>query len=256
MADRQIVYLHGFPGGPEELQAFGAFTLGVFAPDRRHDAVDLNFPAYVGHLARAIDAQFPHGSITLIGFSAGARIALEVEARLAARVEEIILVSAAAPLQSGAFLKHMAGRLVFGTALRSPIAFRALTWAQAQLARWAPDRLYQSIFASALGADRDLRADVHFKQVIQTVIGRTLQSGAAGYRREVLAYVQPWADPLPRVTSPVTLWHGTADNWTPIGMADALAAALPHVRAVHRLDGLSHYSTLAAMMRGLQSARG
>ncbi len=254
MADRQSVYLHGFPGGPEEVQAFGAMAVPLYAPDRRHDAPGLDFPAYVNHLAQTIRARFPTGDLTLIGFSAGARIALELSVTLEGRVEDIILISAAAPLQSGEFLQDMAGRPVFGAAQRSPLAFRALTWMQAQLAHFAPGRLYQLIFASAQGSDAALRSQAQFKQVIQSIIVNTMQLGAGGYKREVLAYVLSWGDLLARVTAPVTLWHGTADNWTPIGMADALEAALPHVRAVHRLEGLSHYSTLQAFLNASKGA--
>jgi pimeloyl-ACP methyl ester carboxylesterase len=256
VADRQIVYLHGFPGGPEEVQAFGSFTLPIYAPDRRHDAPHLDFPAYVDHLTQSVRAQFPQGPITLIGFSAGARMALDLGVKLEGRVNEIILISAAAPLQSRDFLKGMAGRLVFGVAQHSPVTFRALTWMQSQLARFAPGRLFQSVFASAQGVDIALRADATFNQVIQSVIIKTLQLGSVSYRREILAYVAPWADLLPRVKAPVTLWHGTVDNWTPIGMADVLEAALPNVHAVHRLSGLSHYSTLRAAMAALQGTRG
>ncbi len=254
MADRQSVYLHGFPGGPEEVQAFGPMAVPLYAPDRRHDAPGLDFAAYVDHLAQTISARFPTDDLTLIGFSAGARIALELGVALEGRVEEIILISAAAPLQSGEFLQDMAGRPVFSAAQRSPLAFRALTWMQAQMAHVAPNRLYQSIFASAQGADDALSSQAQFKQVIQSIIVNTLQTGAVGYKRELLAYVSPWGGLLPRVTAPVTLWHGTADNWTPIGMAEALEAALPNVRAVHRLSGLSHYSTLQAFLAAAKGA--
>ncbi len=253
MADPQRVYLHGFPGGPEELQAFGVLSSPFFAPDRRHDAPHLEFRAYVDHVARVISARFPDGALTLIGFSAGARIALELSVKLDDRVDEIILISAAAPLQSGTFLPEMAGRLVFCSAQKSPFAFRALTAMQARISRWAPSTLYQKLFSSARGADQQLKFDARFKQLIQSVIVKTLRSGAVGYKREVRAYVQPWSDLLPRVKTPVTLWHGTADNWTPIGMADALAAALPNVRAVHRLPTLSHFSTLQMFLASLQN---
>jgi pimeloyl-ACP methyl ester carboxylesterase len=256
VADRQIVYLHGFPGGPEEVHAFGPFTLPLYTPDRRHDAPGLDFSSYVDHLTQSIHEHFPGGPITLIGFSAGARMALELGVKLDGRVNEIILISAAAPLQTGEFLKEMAGRNVFGAAQHSPIAFRALTWMQSQLARFAPNRLFHSIFASAQGSDAALKSDAHFKRVIQSVIIKTLQSKSVGYRREILAYVRPWSDLLPCVKAHVTLWHGTSDNWTPIGMASALEAALPRVRAVHRLSGLSHYSTLHTALVALQDVRG
>ena len=251
MTDKQIVYLHGFPGGPEELQAFGAFTVPVFAPDRRNMPVGLDFPAYIKHLNNIISTQFLHGPITLVGFSLGARIALELAIKLETRIDEIILVSAAAPLQSGRFLNAMAGRLVFGAALRAPVIFSALTWVQGQLAKRAPGRLFQSIFSSARGADQSLKYDPHFMGVIQTAIAKSLQPCAAGYKQEMLAYVAPWSDVLVRVKAPVTLWHGTADNWTPIGMADAFEAALPYIRTVHRLPGHSHYSTLHSFLTSL-----
>ena len=76
-------------------------------------------------------------------------------------------------------------------------------------------------------------------------LAAALRDGAPGYRRELAAYVAPWSDVLAQVTQPVTLWHGTDDTWAPIAMAEALAAALPQVAAVHRLAGLSHYSALA-----------
>jgi pimeloyl-ACP methyl ester carboxylesterase len=252
VADRQIVYLHGFPGGPEELQAFGSFTHSIFAPDRRNDAPHFNFSDYVDYLAQTVGSKYPQGTITLVGFSAGARMALEIGAKLESRVEGITLVSAAAPLQSGDFLNSMAGRVVFSAAKRSPILFGALTSVQAQLARWAPDWLFRLAIGGAQGGDHPLKIDWQFKQIIQTAIVKSLQSGSVGYRREVLAYVAPWGSVLSQVTAPVTLWHGTSDNWTPIGMSDAFEAALPNVVAVHRLSNFSHYSTLRAFLESMQ----
>jgi pimeloyl-ACP methyl ester carboxylesterase len=254
MDDRQIVYFHGLPGGPRELQAFGEFTLPLFAPDRCNDAPHLKFPAYVDYLAQCVRGQFPQGSIMLVGFSAGARMALELGVKLEDRDIEIILVSGAAPLQSGEFLNDMAGRLVFGAAKASPPLFSVLTTLQSLLARWAPGGLFRTLISTAQGSDQALKIDERFTQVIKSVIVKTLQSGSVGYRREVLAYVAPWGHLLSRVKAPATLWHGTEDNWTPIGMADAMEAALPNVRAVHRLPGLSHYSTLKAFLADLQGA--
>lgn len=43
------------------------------------------------------------------------------------------------------------------------------------------------------------------------------------------------------------LWQGGADNWTPPVMAEQLAARLPQA-SLTVLPGLSHYSTLAAVL--------
>lgn len=69
-------------------------------------------------------------------------------------------------------------------------------------------------------------------------------SFSAATHHEILGFVKPWSAILPEITVPVTLWHGTADNWSPIAMAHHLKEKLPNARPVVRLDGHSHYSTL------------
>jgi pimeloyl-ACP methyl ester carboxylesterase len=240
---RRIVYLHGVPGGPAELALFGGTPFAgcdLFAPDRTAATL-----GDVAALAAAIDARFAGQPVALVGFSLGAFVALQLAARLGDRVTRIDLVAAAAPLESGDYLGAMAGAPVFRAARAAPWRFAALLRTQALLARVAPGLLYRIVFAGAAGADRALVGQPRFRVGIHTILANALRDGAPGYRRELLAYVAPWSAIPGKVTAPVTLWHGSEDNWAPIAMAGALAAALPNVAAVHRLAGLSHYSTLA-----------
>jgi hypothetical protein len=48
----------------------------------------------------------------------------------------------------------------------------------------------------------------------------------------------------------IRLWQGLADNWTPPGMTQQLAQALPHA-TVTTFEDLSHYSTLRAALPGI-----
>lgn len=242
------VYLHGFPGGPEEWGMFGSPPTAVTVPDRRTDAPHLGFDDYCDHLARRIDAEAGKASMGLIGFSLGARMALGLAERLGPRVAHIILVSAAAPLELGDFLPEMAGRPVFRTAQASGLLLRWLCAGQAVLTRLAPDRLVDALFASARGGDVGLAQDAAFRRTLQALLARSLRNGATGYRREVRAFVAPWGALLSRIAAPVTIWHGLDDTWAPPVMARALADALPQVEAVHLLPGHSHYSTLAAVL--------
>lgn len=245
-APRRIVYLHGMPGGPGELALFGGTPFAgcdLYAPDRTGAA-----PADWDALAAAIDARFAGAPVELVGFSLGAFVALQLAARLGDRVTRIDLIAAAAPLESGDYLGAMAGAPVFRAAQGAPWRFAALLRFQALLMRVAPGLLYRMVFAGAAGADCALVDAPRFRDGVRAILAAALRDGAPGYRRELRAYVAPWASVLAEVTAPVTLWHGDADNWTPIAMADALAAALPHVAAVHRLAGLSHYSTLAHVL--------
>jgi pimeloyl-ACP methyl ester carboxylesterase len=250
------VYLHGIPGSPAELQ-LGAVAAAVpaaclYAPARCAASPGASMSAYTDGLEADIRRRFPHGPLRLVGFSLGTKLALELAARLGSRVHHVHLVSPAAPLEAGNFLPHMAGRPVFAIARASPALLALLVWLQALTARLAPALLARQLFASAAGEDATLARNSAFKAMLRSVFAASFTGSCWGYRREVLAYVRPWgATVLPLVKAPVTIWQGSADNWTPPAMAAYLAAALPTARAVpvlHTLAGRSHYSTLAAAL--------
>ena len=246
MTIRRIVYLHGVPGGPGELALFGGSPFAgcdLFAPDRMAAGA-----GDVDDLAVAVRARFGDAPVALVGFSLGAFVAVELAGRLGAQVSRLDLIAAAAPLETGDYLGAMAGAPVFRAARGAAWRLAALLRFQALLARVAPGLLFRLIFAGAAGADRALVSQARFRDGIGAMLAAALRGGAPGYRRDLIAYVTPWSAALGKVMAPVTLWHGSEDNWTPPAMADALAAALPDVAAVHRLAGLSHYSTLAHVL--------
>lgn len=69
----------------------------------------------------------------------------------------------------------------------------------------------------------------------------SLSSGIDGWLDDDLALVKPWGFDLNEIATPVTLWHGTADQMAPIAEARALAAAVPGI-VPHLLDGEGHLS--------------
>ncbi|WP_373488290.1 alpha/beta fold hydrolase [Blastomonas sp.] len=244
----QVIYFHGLPGGAGELALFDADV----APARAHVHVldrscglsPNSRATYFATLAAAIQTQNPGAALRLVGFSLGASAALRTAPFLGSQVASIDLISAAAPLGLGDYLDGMAGAPVFRLARSSPLLFAALARLQSGVARIAPGKLYDALFASAQGEDRTLSADPAFKAAMLPVLQQSLGPGLGTYRREIALYVQDWVAELDRVTQPVTLYHGSADNWSPATMAQDLAHRLPRVEALHLLDGLSHYSTL------------
>ena len=249
----RTAYFHGAPGAPAELALFGPAPRGLFAPDRFVERPELSFGRYLDLLASELDQRFPVGKIRLIGFSAGARVALEVAHRLGARIDRIDLIAPVAPLQSGDFMAKMQGRAVFRLARHAPGLLPAVTWLQGRLGAVAPDRLYRMVFANAAGEDALLAADPAFRSAITDVMRRCLGPAARGYAREIIDFVRPWDAILDRVTAPVRLWQGDQDNWTPPDMAEALRAALSGAEPVRLHGGLSHYSTLRWALRELAS---
>jgi pimeloyl-ACP methyl ester carboxylesterase len=247
-----VIYLHGAPGAPEEAAVFdgdaGAAGVSLICPDRFSLAPSLDGSAYVTALAQAILDLSGGRPFDLIGFSLGGFRALQVAAELGPQVRRLHLVSAAAPLECGAFLEAMAGRPVFEAARRSPRLFAALSLWQGWLARAAPGAMFRLLFGSAAGGDRILAADPDFQAELSAILRSSLTKGRRGYMRDVNAYVRPWAERLPRVAAPCFIWHGVEDNWSPPAMASALAERLAPVAQVEMLPGLSHYSALRTAM--------
>lgn len=252
MPDRlPIVYFHGAPGSPRELTLFGgpALDARVYAPDRTRW---LRRSEYHNLDRLAADIRiFSRGEpVRLVAFSLGVRPALLIAAPLGEVVGAIDLVSPAAPVDDGDY-RGMAGQKVFDLAARAPRAFALLTALQGAAARFSPDLLYHRLFATAQGDDRKLVVQPAFQTMMSKVLADSLAHRASGYHADVLGYVAPWCDVLAKVPQPVTLWHGEADNWAPAAMSEVLAGRLPNVTDVHRLAGLSHYSTLAVALNAL-----
>jgi pimeloyl-ACP methyl ester carboxylesterase len=239
------LYFHGLPGSAAELHGFG--------PEIAARAQDFHVVARGGDFARLgaeIAAKFPGQPLRLAGFSLGAAAALRTAPHLGERVEQIDLVSPAAPLQLGDFLSGMAGAPVFRAALAGSLPFAGLTILQAQVARFAPARMAAALMAKAQGQDRALAADPRFIAALAQSLSHSLQEHRAAYVAEIRAYVSDWRADLALVHQPVAIWQGSADDWTPPAMAHALAAALPSRCEVTMLPGLSHFSALSAYLDG------
>jgi pimeloyl-ACP methyl ester carboxylesterase len=244
------IYFHGLPGSPSELQLFGlGQKTDWFAPDRRLLNPQASLDEHFDALADTVRTQSAGGAASLVGFSLGAYVALEVAHRLPQLAITIDLVSAAAPLDLANCLDRMAGKTVFRLARDYPSGFAALTAAQSFAVRIAPGRLCNALFANARGEDRDLSDTPEFRLRMNAILRNCLAGDTRAYRREVTGYVSDWSQILAEIEHPVTLWHGLEDNWSPPEMAERLSQTLPNVSGLHLLPGLSHYSTLRAFQQ-------
>jgi pimeloyl-ACP methyl ester carboxylesterase len=242
------VYLHGLPGSDRELSLFGP-ELGqklasVIIPNRNSPALFQNSQHYFDELAAQVRQSCADTPIHLIGFSLGAAAAIQLATRLSTQVARIDLVSAAAPLQSGRFIDYMAGGPLFKAAMKRPRLFKAAVRLQSLAANRVPKLLFRVLFAGARADDRWLREDPQFRLLMMDNLTQSLGRDFQSYQREIGYYVEDWSSLVPSISQPVKLWHGEDDNWTPPAMAEALAAALPNVAALHRLKSKSHFSTL------------
>lgn len=245
---RIVVYFHGAPGAPGEAALFDRLGkeqgLNVICFDRFTLDPSLQGEAYFCALAEAISGMAGGASVDLVGFSIGAFVALQTCRHLGVDVRSLHLVSAPAPLEAGDFLGAMAGGGVFKLARTTPALFEGLSRGQGLLARMFPAALFRLLFASAAGEDRTLAADPEFQARMTETLRDCFVERTPGYIRDIEAYVQPWGAMLSDVATETHVWHGTQDNWSPVGMADYLASEIPACSRVEILEGSSHYSCL------------
>lgn len=249
-AGKPVVYFHGVPGSPHESRLFDApareHGLRILCCDRFAIDRSITGADYYRHIAQSIDERVQGSPVDLIGFSLGTHAALEVSAVIPGQVRSLHLISAAAPLDGGAFLDEMAGKAVFSLAKRNPYLFQWLVKWQALLAKRAPQMLFRMLFASAQGQDREQVKSPEFKALICQVLQQCFAHGTSGYTRDIQQYLQPWSAGVFAIKADVCLWHGTQDNWSPFGMSTSLAECLPSTAGVEPMEGLSHYSCLYA----------
>ena len=194
-AGKPVVYFHGVPGSSHESRLFDApareHGLRILCCDRFAIDRSITGADYYRHIAQSIDETVQGSPVDLIGFSLGTHAALEVSAVIPSQVRSLHLISAAAPLDGGAFLDEMAGKAVFSLAKRNPYLFQWLVKWQALLAKRAPQMLFRMLFASAQGQDREQVKSPEFKALICQVLQQCFAQGTSGYTRDIQQYSSP-----------------------------------------------------------------
>lgn len=252
---RMVVYFHGAPGAPEECSVFDLEAklhgLTFISFDRFSANPSITGEAYYRLLAAEVSRVASGRQVDVVGFSIGAFVALQTSRYMGDEIRSLHLVSAAAPLESGGYLKAMAGKQVFGLAKAAPALFILLSYWQGLLARVSPDALFRMLFASAAGEDKALADDPAFRALITQALKACFRGRIRGYARDVSLYVQPWNTALAEVSVPTHIRHGAEDNWSPPSMAEYLESAIPGCASVTMFDGLSHYSCLYRAAPGI-----
>ena len=238
-------YLYGLPGSQAELD----FTLPGWEQQQDLLVLDrLSLSDDHDSALAAMAAQIVNfKSVHLIGFSLGAMSALKLAAEMPETVAKIDLISPAAPLELGDYLNEMAGKPIFEAA-RDGARLGILSAAQGVMARVAPGLVIKGMFSNAAPSDKVLLEDEGMQIMLRDGLSHCLSRHQAAYKSELRAFVSPWLDTLKHVNCPVTVWHGSSDNWAPIGLSRALVKEIGSNATLTELENLSHYSTLKAVL--------
>lgn len=247
---KMVVYFHGAPGSPEEALVFEEcakeHNLNIICFDRFSIDASLQNKNFYNYLANIISEKAKGQKIDMIGFSIGCHAAIETSLYLQNSIDELHLISAAAPLDGADFLNKMAGKSIFYLARHHTMLFKIVSVLQSYAARFFPEFVFKLLFSSAVGEDVHLSQTHEFKHYITPILQKCFVVNLLGYLREVKQYVMPWKNSVKQCAVPTQIWHGGSDNWSPVAMAKYLKSHMPNATHLQLFDNLSHYSCLIA----------
>jgi pimeloyl-ACP methyl ester carboxylesterase len=165
--------------------------------------------------------------VYVAGSSAGGPHVAACSALLSQRIIRAAIVAGGGPLSAPGAMTNMAysRRFFAEISRRAPGVFESIL-GHLPLHRRA-DLVY-GWMARALRPDRDT-LDTYLEERLPDV-AEALRPGMRGFAREVSILSGEWGFRLEDIPIDVDVWHGSADESTPIGMAEHVASRIPHAQ--------------------------
>jgi pimeloyl-ACP methyl ester carboxylesterase len=220
------------------------FGRSDFQPGRRL----LDWPDDVCAVADALGI----GRFATAGISGGGPYVLACAYQIAERLTATAVVSGGGPADAPGALQGMAPerRTGYFIATRLPWLMLPVMWL-ARNPRRNVDKFYARYTADMSPPDRAFLDRPEFAAMMKRNYSEATQAGLRGFAHEVMIVTRAWGFRLEDVRAPVHLWHGDCDTSTPIGMARAIAAAIPGCRATF-FPGEGHFLLFAHWREILQ----
>jgi pimeloyl-ACP methyl ester carboxylesterase len=252
-ASATVLYLHGFPGSRLEgsLAHATAASLGmeVIAVDRpgfgrSTDSAGraiADFPATIEALAAALGLS----RFSILAVSGGAPYALACGAMLPSRVKAVAIVSGMGPIIDQGSLRGMVlpNRILLAQAKALPRFTYLLALLMASWWRSFPTHMVYWLSLLLRGDDRRILAQPEVRRFLTQNVAEALALGVQGAARELILLSRPWGFPFEAIRAPTTFWHGEADSYVPIGLAEQTCQMIPHA-TLRRVPEKGHFMAL------------
>jgi pimeloyl-ACP methyl ester carboxylesterase len=164
----------------------------------------------------------------VVGPSGGGPFVAACACRLAARVTRAAILGGSGPLDAPGALAGITfeRRVGYWLARHAPALLRfALRWRGDP--RRDPERFFARYTRRNPAADQALLARPEVRAMFLASYAEGTRQGLDAFAWEVQLVARPWGFRLEDLRVPVAIWHGADDNLTPVGMAQALARAIP-----------------------------
>jgi len=106
-----------------------------------------------------------------------------------------------------------------------------------------PSGYVAEIYSELTEADRRVVADAGIRALLARSFAEATRNSADGWIDDALAFCSPWGFDPSRIETPVLLWHGEDDVFSPVAHTRWLAARIPGaISVVH--PGAAHFDAL------------
>jgi pimeloyl-ACP methyl ester carboxylesterase len=255
-----VFLLHGTPGGHKGPRPRGIvlYRLGI-------RLISYNRPGYPGSDrqkgrivadaaddVRAIADKFGIGKFSVVGRSGGGPHALACAALLTDRVICAAALSSLAPYDAEG-LDWTSGMTdsniqAYRDAEADLVALETTLNDRADQVRNNSDGLLKLLWPELGGHDKEVIGNIALRHLIANTHAEALRDSAEGWIDDVLALSRPWGFKLSEITSPVMLWSGTSDVFSPVEHTYWLAGHIEHAK-VQVEDGKAHFGAVEILPR-------
>lgn len=259
---RPVFLLHGTPGS-----RLGPAPRGMVLYQRRMQLIAFDRPGYggsdrlpgrsvadvaqdVGAIADALGIE----RFAVAGRSGGAPHALACAALLPGRVTRAAALVTLAPRDAVGldWFDGMAASNVreYTSASDDPDGLAARLIPRSAEIRKNPVRLLDQLFSDLTDSDRRVVNDAGVRAMLLRNYQEALRTSPYGWIDDALAFSRPWGFDPADIRSPIMLWHGVKDVFSPVGHSRWLARRIPGATAVLE-PAAAHFDALHALPRVL-----
>jgi len=259
---RVVFYSHGFPAcrieaavAHREALAQGITILALDRPGFGGSEwyAERQFEDWAKDVALVAD----HLSIerfAILGVSGGTPTAVAAAATLKTRVSSLCVVSGLGPLTAPGAMEgfNVANRALLRLGLRAPKLGRVVIQAIASMWRAVPATAMVWFGALLPAVDKEIVARRDVRIVLAKNIRESLRQGVRGVVTEFLLFMGEWRPLLRQVEAPTTIWHGDADTYVPVSMAEILKKEIKG-SVFHQVKGGGHFMIIDRLPEILRS---
>lgn len=241
---------HGTPGARPMIRVIDAEArnhgVRIIAPDRPGFGISdfqpertlLDWPPDLCALADHLGLE----RFGVTGVSGGGPYALACAYAIPQRLTTVGVVSGIGPVAESGLHTALTHSPLAGLALlqRAPRLIHAVTASVAFGLHRFPDKVFKSLLAVSSASDCEVLQRPAVRQCLLEAFSEAFRHGVQGISHEVVLFGRAWGFDLRRITIPVQLWHGKADQQVPVALGRYMALRLPQCRATFLPDA-GHY---------------